>query len=161
LYEVQQVLGHSDPAVTMRYAHLSTKTMLEASSAASMVIERAIKAGQVASGMMVIPRASAGRPEAPGAAMASERATPESLPPGPLVPPPATGASSAASAPMTSDAPEPAGRLTAIDLAPRADHVPLKLTRDSTHPSLPATGAMEPLNASLKADDEGEVKRAA
>jgi hypothetical protein len=161
LYEVQQVLGHSDPAVTMRYAHLSTKTMLEASSAASMVIERAIKAGQVASGMVVIPRASAGLPEASGAALANERATPESLPPGPLVPPPATGASSAASAPMTSDAPEPAGRLTAIDLAPRADHVPLKLTRDSTHPSLPATGAMEPLNASLKADDEGEVKRAA
>ncbi len=49
----------------------------------------------------------------------------------------------------------------AIDAGPQADHAPLKLTRDSTHPSLPATGAMEPLSASLQADDEGEVKRAA
>jgi hypothetical protein len=144
----------------MRYAHLSTKTMLEASSAASMVIERAIKAGQVASGAQAAPRAPAGLPEASGAAMASERAAPESLPPGPLVAP-ATGASGATSVSMTSDASELPGRLTAIDPAPRADHAPLKLTRDSTHPSLPATGAMEPLNASLQADDEGEVKRAA
>jgi hypothetical protein len=48
LYEVQQVLGHSDPAVTMRYAHLSTETMLAASNAASMTIERALKANQAA-----------------------------------------------------------------------------------------------------------------
>lgn len=35
LYEVQQILGHSDPKATMRYAHLSTKALrYEANSAA-------------------------------------------------------------------------------------------------------------------------------
>lgn len=35
LYEVQQILGHSSPIVTMRYAHLSTKALQEASASAS------------------------------------------------------------------------------------------------------------------------------
>ena len=30
LYEVQKLLGHHDPKVTMRYAHLSPQAMLEA-----------------------------------------------------------------------------------------------------------------------------------
>jgi integrase len=36
LYEVQQLLGHSDPSVTQRYAHLSTKTLQEASESAAL-----------------------------------------------------------------------------------------------------------------------------
>ena len=35
LYEVQQVLGHSSPIVTQRYAHLSTKALQEAAATAS------------------------------------------------------------------------------------------------------------------------------
>lgn len=38
LFEVQQILGHSDPKVTMRYAHLSSKALLEASNAGSVVV---------------------------------------------------------------------------------------------------------------------------
>lgn len=38
LYEVQQILGHSDPKVTMRYAHLSSKSLLDAANSASVVI---------------------------------------------------------------------------------------------------------------------------
>ncbi len=38
LYEVQQILGHSDPKVTMRYAHLSTKALQEAANTASMIV---------------------------------------------------------------------------------------------------------------------------
>ncbi len=38
LYEVQQILGHSDPKVTMRYAHLSTKALQEAANSAAMKI---------------------------------------------------------------------------------------------------------------------------
>ena len=34
LYEVQHILGHSDPKVTMRYAHLSTETLHDAANAA-------------------------------------------------------------------------------------------------------------------------------
>lgn len=40
LYEVQQILGHSDPKVTMRYAHLSTKALQDAANAASMIVKR-------------------------------------------------------------------------------------------------------------------------
>jgi integrase len=40
LYEVQQVLGHSDPKVTQRYAHLSTKSLQEAANSASIMIQR-------------------------------------------------------------------------------------------------------------------------
>jgi site-specific recombinase XerD len=35
LYEVQQILGHSDPTVTQRYAHLSTKALQDAANTAS------------------------------------------------------------------------------------------------------------------------------
>nr|WP_316640034.1 tyrosine-type recombinase/integrase [uncultured Roseateles sp.] len=37
LYEVQQILGHSDPKVTMRYSHLSTKSLQEAANTASVI----------------------------------------------------------------------------------------------------------------------------
>ncbi|SFM74613.1 site-specific integrase [Nitrosomonas communis] len=43
LYEVQQILGHSDPKVTMRYAHLSTKALQEAADSASVKIEEAMR----------------------------------------------------------------------------------------------------------------------
>ena len=39
LYEVQQILGHSDPKVTMRYAHLSGKALQEAASSASVAMK--------------------------------------------------------------------------------------------------------------------------
>lgn len=39
LYEVQQILGHSDPKVTMRYAHLSSKTLQEAASSGSVIVK--------------------------------------------------------------------------------------------------------------------------
>lgn len=39
LYETQQILGHSDPKVTMRYAHLSRSTLLEAANSASILIK--------------------------------------------------------------------------------------------------------------------------
>ena len=38
LYEVQQVLGHSDPGVTQRYAHLSSKSLQDAADSASDAI---------------------------------------------------------------------------------------------------------------------------
>ena len=41
LYEVQQILGHSDPKVTMRYAHLSTKALQAAANTASVIVPRA------------------------------------------------------------------------------------------------------------------------
>ena len=40
LYEIQNILGHSDPKVTQRYAHLSSKSMQEAANSASVVIQR-------------------------------------------------------------------------------------------------------------------------
>lgn len=43
LYEVQQILGHSDSKVTERYAHLSTKTLQEAANAASDTVKAAMK----------------------------------------------------------------------------------------------------------------------
>jgi integrase len=39
LYEVQQILGHSSPIVTQRYAHLSTKSLQEAAASASIAIK--------------------------------------------------------------------------------------------------------------------------
>ena len=42
LYEVQQILGHSDSKVTERYAHLSTKTLQEAANTASDSVNAAI-----------------------------------------------------------------------------------------------------------------------
>jgi site-specific recombinase XerD len=43
LYEVQQILGHSDAKVTQRYAHLSTKTLQEAANSASVKIKGELK----------------------------------------------------------------------------------------------------------------------
>lgn len=43
LYEVQQILGHSQSIVTERYAHLSTKTLQDASNSASLIIQGAMK----------------------------------------------------------------------------------------------------------------------
>ena len=42
LYEVQQILGHSDPTVTQRYAHLSTRALQDAADSASAIIEGAL-----------------------------------------------------------------------------------------------------------------------
>jgi len=39
LYEVQQILGHSDPTVTQRYAHLSSAALQDAANAASDALE--------------------------------------------------------------------------------------------------------------------------
>jgi integrase len=44
LYEVQQILGHSDTKVTERYAHLSTKTLQDAANSASVIIKGAMPA---------------------------------------------------------------------------------------------------------------------
>jgi len=44
LYEVQQVLGHSDPSVTARCAHLSSKSLQGAANSASVMIQAANKA---------------------------------------------------------------------------------------------------------------------
>ncbi len=41
LYEVQQILGHSDPTVTQRYAHLSTEALQDAADSAAAAIGRA------------------------------------------------------------------------------------------------------------------------
>jgi integrase len=41
LYEVQQILGHSDPKVTMRYAHLSSRALQEAANAGSVIVPKA------------------------------------------------------------------------------------------------------------------------
>ncbi len=43
LYEVQKILGHSNPSVTERYAHLSTKTLQAASDCASDMILNAMQ----------------------------------------------------------------------------------------------------------------------
>ncbi len=40
LYEVQQILGHSDPKVTMRYAHLSSAVLQAAANAGSVIVPR-------------------------------------------------------------------------------------------------------------------------
>lgn len=44
LYEVQQVLGHQDPKITMLYARLSSETLAAASNAASIIIQDVITA---------------------------------------------------------------------------------------------------------------------
>ena len=48
LYEVQQILGHSDPKVTMRYAHLSAKALQEAANAGSVIVPRAAPKAEAA-----------------------------------------------------------------------------------------------------------------
>ena len=42
LFEVQQILGHSDPKVTMRYSHLSSKSLQDAANSASVIIKGAM-----------------------------------------------------------------------------------------------------------------------
>ena len=42
LFMVQQILGHSSPSVTQRYAHLSTKSLQEAANTASVMINGAL-----------------------------------------------------------------------------------------------------------------------
>ena len=44
LFMVQQILGHSSPSVTQRYAHLSTKSLQEAANSASVMINGAMAA---------------------------------------------------------------------------------------------------------------------
>lgn len=48
LYEVQQILGHSDPKVTMRYSHLSSKALQDAANSASIIIKGASQVPVVA-----------------------------------------------------------------------------------------------------------------
>jgi site-specific recombinase XerD len=43
LYEVQNILGHSDPSVTQCYAHLSTRSLQEAADSAAEAIGGARK----------------------------------------------------------------------------------------------------------------------
>ena len=43
LYVVQQVLGHSDPSVTQRYAHLSTETLQGAANSVGTYLEKALE----------------------------------------------------------------------------------------------------------------------
>lgn len=43
LYEVQQILGHSQSIVTERYSHLSTKTLQSAANCASVIIQGAMQ----------------------------------------------------------------------------------------------------------------------
>ncbi len=45
LYEVQQILGHSNPTVTQRYSHLSSKSLQEAANSASVIIKGANQGG--------------------------------------------------------------------------------------------------------------------
>ena len=42
LYDVQKILGHSDPTVTQRYAHLSTKSLQAAADSAGDIINAAM-----------------------------------------------------------------------------------------------------------------------
>jgi len=42
LYIVQEILGHSDPKITMRYSHVANKTLLDASNKASDFIKAAM-----------------------------------------------------------------------------------------------------------------------
>ena len=43
LYEVQQILGHSDSKVTERYAHLSTESLQQAANSVSAYLDKALK----------------------------------------------------------------------------------------------------------------------
>ncbi|MFK5913374.1 MAG: site-specific integrase [Woeseiaceae bacterium] len=47
LYEVQHILGHSDPKVTMRYAHLTTETLHDAADAVAQKIALAEKVAEI------------------------------------------------------------------------------------------------------------------
>ncbi len=43
LYEVQQILGHSDSKVTERYAHLSTATLQDAANSVGTYLDKALE----------------------------------------------------------------------------------------------------------------------
>lgn len=55
LYEVQQILGHSQSIVTERYAHLSSKTLQSASNCVSAILRNAMQARVQAVAVEVIP----------------------------------------------------------------------------------------------------------
>lgn len=59
LYEVQNILGHSNPKVTQRYSHLSSKALQEASNTASVAI-KAASALAVETQLEVMPGTSVG-----------------------------------------------------------------------------------------------------
>ena len=42
LYQIAEVLGHSDPKVTMRYAHLSARALKDAANAASVIVRKPV-----------------------------------------------------------------------------------------------------------------------
>lgn len=44
LYEVQQLLGHSNPRTTMRYAHLSSETLLRVTESVAAIVSSAQEA---------------------------------------------------------------------------------------------------------------------
>lgn len=48
LYEVQKILGHSSHSVTERYAHLSSKSLMDAANSASVIIKGAMPATEPA-----------------------------------------------------------------------------------------------------------------
>ncbi len=65
LYEVQQILGHSDPKVTMRYAHLSAKALQEAANTASLIVPKAIPAAMPPATSAMSPEAVLPQPASP------------------------------------------------------------------------------------------------
>lgn len=76
LYEVQQILGHSQSIVTERYAHLSTKTLQAASNSASVMIKAASTTPVVAVQKIdCVPQLDV----VPGAVIDVPEALPESL----------------------------------------------------------------------------------
>jgi site-specific recombinase XerD len=46
LYEVQRLLGHHDPKVTMRYAHLSPGALIEAANVVGDLVVKARRVGR-------------------------------------------------------------------------------------------------------------------
>ncbi len=53
LYEVQKILGHSSHSVTERYAHLSSKSLMDAANTASVMIKGASAAATAAEDVLV------------------------------------------------------------------------------------------------------------
>ncbi len=53
LYTIQNILSHSDPSVTQRYAHLSRKSLQDASNKVSVIINSAMKVKPKADGVVV------------------------------------------------------------------------------------------------------------
>ncbi len=54
LYTVQTLLNHSSPVVSQRYAHLSTKTLQDASNAASLSIKGAMQSRRATPAAQVV-----------------------------------------------------------------------------------------------------------